>query len=171
MRQGLQGRPQAKIVQKRRPEVACHFPDTPDAGSHQVDRHIEGRLLLRRGRLPEQPELKLHGGKNLGPRPMEMMLLGLGACTSFDVMHILQKSRAEVTDCSAEFKAERANTVPSVFTCIHVHFIVTGNNLKEALVKRAIKLSAEKYCSASIMLEKGGVEITHDYEIRQQEST
>ena len=111
-----------------------------------------------------------HGGKNLGPRPMEMMLLGLGACTSFDVMHILQKSRAEVTDCSAEFKAERANTVPSVFTSIHVHFIVTGNNLKEALVKRAIKLSADKYCSASIMLEKGGVEITHDYEIRQQES-
>ena len=112
-----------------------------------------------------------HGGKNLGPRPMEMMLLGLGACTSFDVMHILQKSRAEVTACKAEFKAERANAVPSVFTSIHVHFIVTGNNLKEALVKRAVKLSAEKYCSASIMLEKGGVEITHDYEIRQQEST
>lgn len=108
-----------------------------------------------------------HGGKNLGPRPMEMILLGMGACTAFDVMMILKKSRAMVTDCRAEVKAERADTIPSVFTRIHVHFIVTGNQLKEALVARAIKLSAEKYCSASIMLEKGGVMITHDYEIQQ----
>lgn len=104
-----------------------------------------------------------HGGKNLGPRPMEMLLLGLGGCTSFDVMSILKKSRQDVTDCVAEITAERADEVPSVFTKIHVHFIVKGNNLKENLVKRAVSLSAEKYCSASIMLEKAGVEITHDY--------
>ena len=107
-----------------------------------------------------------HGGENQGPRPMEMMLLGLGACTSFDVMLILKKSKADVTDCVAEIQAERAETVPSVFTKIHIHFVVTGNDLKENIVKRAISLSAEKYCSASIMLEKGGVEITHDFEIR-----
>ncbi|UZE95715.1 OsmC family protein [Alkalimarinus alittae] len=106
-----------------------------------------------------------HGGQNLGPRPMEMLLLGLGGCTSFDVMSILQKSRQDVTDCVAEITAERADEVPSVFTKIHVHFIVKGNHLKENLVKRAVSLSAEKYCSASIMLEKAGVEITHDYSI------
>lgn len=108
-----------------------------------------------------------HGGRNLGPRPMEVMLLGLGGCTSFDVMSILQKSRQDVTDCVADIEAERADAVPAVFTRIHIHFIVTGRNLKEAQVKRAVALSAEKYCSASIMLEKGGVEITHDYEIRE----
>lgn len=108
-----------------------------------------------------------HGGKNQGPRPMEMLLLGLGGCTSFDVMSILQKSRQDVTDCVAEISAERADEIPSVFTKIHVHFIVKGNNLKEALVKRAVALSAEKYCSASIMLEKAGVEITHDFVIEE----
>ncbi|WP_250656652.1 OsmC family protein [Alkalimarinus coralli] len=108
-----------------------------------------------------------HGGQNQGPRPMEMLLLGLGGCTSFDVMSILKKSRQDVTDCVAEIKAERADEVPSVFTKIHVHFVVKGNNLKENLVKRAVSLSAEKYCSASIMLEKAGVEITHDYVIEE----
>lgn len=108
-----------------------------------------------------------HGGRNLGPRPMEVMLLGLGGCTSFDVMSILQKSRQDVTDCVADIEAERADAVPAVFTRIHIHFTVTGRNLKDAQVKRAVALSAEKYCSASIMLEKGGVEITHDYEIRE----
>lgn len=108
-----------------------------------------------------------HGGKNQGPRPMEMLLLGLGGCTSFDVMSILQKSRQDVTDCEAIIKAERADAVPAVFTKIHIHFVVTGNKLKDTLVKRAVDLSAEKYCSASIMLEKGGVEITHDYEVRE----
>lgn len=106
-----------------------------------------------------------HGGKNQGPRPMEMLLLGLGACTSFDVMSILQKSRQNVTDCKANIDAERADEVPSVFTKISIHFVVSGENLKESLVKRAVSLSAEKYCSASIMLEKGGVEIQHSYEI------
>ena len=98
-----------------------------------------------------------HGGKDLGPRPMEMMLMGLGGCSSFDVMSILQKSRQDVTACHAELEAERADAVPAVFT---------RNNLKENLVKRAVSLSAEKYCSASIMLEKAGVAITHSHEIR-----
>jgi len=107
-----------------------------------------------------------HGGKNQGPRPMEMLLLGLGGCTAFDVMSILQKSRQQVVDCHAEIEAERADTIPSVFTHIRIHFIVSGENLKESLVKRAVSLSAEKYCSASIMLEKGGVNISHSYEIK-----
>ncbi len=106
------------------------------------------------------------GGRNVGIRPMELVLLGLGGCTSFDVMSILRKSRQQVTDCVTELKADRSDEVPSVFTRIHVHFIVYGDDLKEAQVKRAVSLSAEKYCSASIMLEKAGVEMTHDYEIR-----
>ena len=105
-----------------------------------------------------------HGGRNLGIRPMEMMLLGLGGCTSFDVMHILQKARQDVVDCVAELDATRAETDPKVFTKIHVHFIVTGKDLSEKRVQRAVELSAEKYCSASIMLSKT-VDITHDYEI------
>ena len=105
------------------------------------------------------------GGRNMGVRPMEMLLLGLGGCTSFDVMTILRKQRLQVTDCVAEIQAERADAVPSVFTKIHVHFKVSGKQLKEAAVERAVKLSAEKYCSASIMLEQAGVEITHDYSI------
>ncbi|MFB9887204.1 OsmC family protein [Balneatrix alpica] len=106
-----------------------------------------------------------HGGQNKGARPMELLLVGLGGCTSFDVMLMLKKSRQEVTDCRTELTAERADAVPAVFTKIHVHFVVTGHNLKEAQVKRAVELSAEKYCSASIMLSQGGVEITHSYEI------
>ena len=106
-----------------------------------------------------------HGGRNMGVRPMEMLLLGLGGCTSFDVMSILAKQRQAVTDCVAEIEAERADAVPSVFTKIHVHFRVTGKNLKEAMVEWAVKLSAEKYCSASIMLEQGGVEITHSHTV------
>ena len=105
-----------------------------------------------------------NGGNNLGMRPMEMLLLGMGGCASFDVVLILRKSRQEVTDCVAEIEAERAENPPKVFTKIHMHFIVTGRGLKEAQVKRAIDLSAEKYCSASIMLAKTA-EITHDYEI------
>jgi len=105
------------------------------------------------------------GGRNTGPRPMEMVLMGLGGCTSFDVIQILEKSRADVTDCVATLEAERFDGTPSVFTKIHVHFVVTGKGLKDAVVKRAVDLSAEKYCSASLMLAKGGVEITHSYEI------
>jgi len=113
------------------------------------------------------PEL---GGRNLGVRPMEMMLLGLGGCTSFDVMHILKKARQPVTDCVVELEAERAETEPRIFTRIHVHFIVSGTGLKENQVERAVELSAEKYCSASIMLARAGVEITHDYEIFEVEA-
>ena len=108
-----------------------------------------------------------HGGENLGPRPMEMLLMGLGGCSAFDVMNILKKSRQDVTACHAELEAERADAVPAVFTRIHLHFVVTGHNLKENLVKRAVSLSAEKYCSASIMLEQAGVEISHTYEVHE----
>lgn len=107
-----------------------------------------------------------HGGRNLGVRPMEMLLLGMGGCTAFDVVHILRKARQPVTDCVAELQAERAAEEPKVFTSIHVHFIVTGKGLDEKRVARAVNLSAEKYCSASIMLGKTA-EITHDYEIRE----
>lgn len=107
-----------------------------------------------------------HGGENQGPRPMEMLLMGMGGCASFDVMTILKKSRQEVTDCRCELTAERADAVPAVFTKIHLHFVVTGREIKENLVKRAVSLSAEKYCSASIMLAKGGVEISHSFEVK-----
>lgn len=106
-----------------------------------------------------------HGGRNLGLRPMELVLLGLGGCTSFDVVDILKKARQPVTDCETRLTAERDAGVPSVFTRIHVHFVVSGAGLSEKQVARAVRLSAEKYCSASIMLERGGVEITHDHEI------
>lgn len=106
-----------------------------------------------------------HGGENLGPRPMEMLLMGLGGCAAFDVIHILKKSRQQVMDCVAELSAQRADAVPAVFTEIHLHFKVSGVELKENLVDRAVTLSATKYCSASMMLEKGGVEITHSFEI------
>lgn len=108
------------------------------------------------------------GGRNLGVRPMEMMLLGMGGCTNFDVVHILRKQRQEVSDCVAEIEAERADTEPKVFTRIHVHFVVKGKNLSEAKVAKAIELSAEKYCSASIMLGNAGVAISHDFEIAEE---
>lgn len=104
------------------------------------------------------------GGQNLGPRPMEMLLMGLGGCTTFDIVLILKKSRQNITDCIVEIEAERAATDPKVFTQIHLHFIITGEELKSHQVERAIRLSAEKYCSASIML-KNTVKITHDFEI------
>jgi putative redox protein len=104
------------------------------------------------------------GGKNLGVRPMEMLLLGLGGCSAFDVVHILRKGRQSITDCIAEIDATRADTDPKVFTRIHVHFIVTGRDLDPKRVEQAVKLSAEKYCSASIMLGKVA-DITHGFEI------
>jgi len=106
------------------------------------------------------------GGKNLGVRPMEMLLLGLGGCSAFDVVHILRKGRQVITDCVAEIDATRADTDPKVFTRIHVHFIVSGRGLDPNRVEQAVKLSAEKYCSASIMLGKVA-EITHDFEIME----
>lgn len=104
------------------------------------------------------------GGEDRGIRPMEMMMLGMGGCTSIDVMNILEKSRQDVTGCVAEISAERAETEPKVFVRMHVHFKVTGRNLEPKRIERAIQLSAEKYCSASIMLGKTA-EITHDFEI------
>ncbi len=105
-----------------------------------------------------------HGGKNAGPRPMEVVLMGMGGCTAFDVVHILRKGRQDVTDCEAQIEAERATEDPKVFTRIHIHFVVRGRKLNAAQVERAIKLSAEKYCSASIMLGKTA-DITHDFDI------
>ena len=107
-----------------------------------------------------------YGGRNLGVRPMEMLLLGMGGCASFDVVLILKRSRQAISDCVAEIEAERAEQDPKVFTAIHMHFIVTGKGLNEKRVARAVQLSAEKYCSASIMLGKTAT-ITHDYEIRE----
>ena len=103
------------------------------------------------------------GGRNLAARPMEMLLLGTGGCSIYDVLSMLKKSRQQVVDCRVEIEAERADAVPAVFTRINLHFMVTGINLKESHVKRAVELSAEKYCSASIMLGAAGVEITHSY--------
>jgi putative redox protein len=106
-----------------------------------------------------------HGGRNMGMRPMEMILVGVGGCSSFDVVQILQKGRNDIVNCVTEINAERVDAVPSVFSKIHLHFIISGRDLKPAAVERAVKLSAEKYCSASIMLGKAGVEITHDFEV------
>lgn len=110
------------------------------------------------------------GGRNLGPRPMEMILLGTGGCAIYDVMSMLKKSRQAVQDCRVEIQAERADAVPAVFTSLNMHFVVSGAGLKDSHVKRAVELSAEKYCSASIMLASAGVEITHSYEVRDSDA-
>ena len=107
------------------------------------------------------------GGTNRGARPMELMLMGLGGCTSFDVVEILRKGRQNVTNCRTELTAERADTVPQTFTEVTIHFVVEGVNLNPSRVARAVTLSAEKYCSASIMLERAGVQIRHSHEIRE----
>ncbi len=108
------------------------------------------------------------GGRNLGVRPMEMVLLGMGGCTAFDVVMILQRGRQQITDCHVELEAERADTVPKVFTRIHAHYIVKGKNLDAKKVERAINMTAEKYCSVSIMLA-ASAEVTHDFEIVEVE--
>ena len=105
------------------------------------------------------------GGRNMGVRPMEMLLIGTGGCSSFDVVSILRKARQDVRHCEAELQATRADAVPAVFESIHMHFKVTGRGLSDKQVARAVDLSAEKYCSASIMLAGAGVKITHSYEI------
>lgn len=108
------------------------------------------------------------GGRDVGIRPMEMLLMGVGGCASFDVMMILKKARQDVTGCRVELEAERADSVPAVFTDIRLHFIVKGRGLKESQVQRAIALSAQKYCSASILLGRAGVNISHDYELIEE---
>ena len=104
------------------------------------------------------------GGRNLAPRPMELLLAGTGGCTAFDVVMILRKGRHAISACEVSLKAERAETDPKVFTRIHFHFTVRGKDLKPEIVERAIRLSKEKYCSASIMLGQTA-EITHDFEL------
>lgn len=107
------------------------------------------------------------GGRNMGVRPMEMVLLGLGGCTSFDLVLILQRQRQAVADVQVEIEAERATKVPKVFTKIHVHYVVEGCGLDPKKVERAVKMTAEKYCSVSIMLS-ASVEMSHDFEIIEQ---
>ena len=128
---------------------------------------VEGALMLGEsgsGHAIVMDGPEEHGGRNLGVRPMEMLLLGMGGCSEFDVVHILRKSRQDVSFCEVELTAERADSEPKVFTRIHAHFRVGGAGLTEKLVERAVRLSAEKYCSASIMLG-AMAEITHDFEI------
>ena len=105
------------------------------------------------------------GGKNQGVRPMELMLLGIGSCTSFDVVNILRRGRQDIVDCVTDIEAERAETEPKVFTRIHLRFRITGRGIDRRKVERAIALTAGKYCSASILMERAGVTVTHDYEI------
>ena len=107
------------------------------------------------------------GGRNAGVRPMELMLLGVGGCTSFDVVNILRRGRQDIVDCITEIEAERAETDPKVFTRIHMHFKITGRGIDRRKVERAIALTAAKYCSASIMLERAGVAVTHDFEVTE----
>lgn len=113
--------------------------------------------------------IEIDGNQQVGARPMELLLAGLGGCTSYDVVNILKKSRQDVISCVAKIDADRADAVPAVFTEIRVHFVVTGRNLKEKVVERAVKLSAEEYCSASLMLERGGVKIVHSFEVIEAE--
>ena len=121
------------------------------------------------GTSPSGHTVQLDGNKEQGASPMELILLGLGGCASYDVVTILKKSRQDVTDVVCQLKAERADSIPAVFTKIHLHFVVTGKAVKEKQVAKAVELSAEKYCSASKMLSDGGVEITHDFEIIEAE--
>lgn len=114
---------------------------------------------------PSGHHVQIDADKENGASPMELILLGLGGCASYDVVSILQKSRQEVTDVRCELTANRAETVPAVYTDIHMHFIVTGQDIKDKQVEKAVSLSAEKYCSASRMLVQGGVNITHDFEV------
>lgn len=105
------------------------------------------------------------GGRNAGTRPMELMLLGIGGCTAFDVVHILRRGRANVSRCETRVTAERAETDPKVFTEVHIHFTLAGEGLTEGKVARAVELSATRYCSASIMLQRAGVAVTHGFEL------
>ena len=128
---------------------------------------VEGTLMV--GESPSGHAVVMDGppesgGRNLGVRPMEMLLLGMGGCTQFDVVHILRKGRHPVTRCEVELTAERAETDPKVFTRIHAHFILAGPGLTHKAVERAVQLSAEKYCSASIMLGATAA-ISHDFEL------
>ena len=108
---------------------------------------------------------------NSGASPMELVLLGMGGCSAYDVVHILGKSRQKVTKCVTHLTAQRASETPAVFTTIHVHFEVAGEGLSDEKVARAVALSAEKYCSASIMLMRGGVQVTHSHSVNAEGET
>ena len=123
----------------------------------------EGKAFM--GVSPSGHKVQIDADKEKGASPMELILLGLGGCASYDVVAILQKSRQTLVAVNCELTAQRADTIPAVYTDIHLHFVVTGVDIPESQVKRAIKLSAEKYCSASRMLVQGGVTITLDFEI------
>ena len=126
-------------------------------GMLMVGKSDSGHAIVMDG----PPEI---GGENLGIRPMEMLLLGMAGCTMIDVVSTLEKMRENLSDCQTKVSADRGTEYPKVFTNIHVHFILRGIKLNPSKVEKAIKLSAEKYCSASIMIGKTAV-ITHDFEI------
>ncbi len=119
---------------------------------------------------PSGQSVIMDADKEKGASPMELILLGLGGCASYDVVSILQKSRQQVSDVQCQLSAHRADNVPAVYTDIHLHFVVTGIDIKESQVKKAVQLSADKYCSASRMLADGGVKITHDFEVHKDMS-
>ena len=137
--------------------MECTIRWVPDTGMAMVAETGSGHLLTMDG-APDG------GGRNLAPRPMETLLAGAGGCTAYDVVLILKRGRHEVHDCRVTLKAERASEDPKVFTKLHMHFTVTGRNLPESAVARAIALSHDKYCSATIMLGKTA-EITTSHEI------
>jgi putative redox protein len=112
-------------------------------------------------------EVTMDGDRGVAPSPMEMVLMAAGSCSSVDVVSILKKSRQDVSHCEVQLTAERAETAPRVFTKIHMHFVVTGNGVLEKRVERAVQLSAEKYCSVSLMLGHA-VEMSHSFEVREQ---
>ena len=121
------------------------------------------------GVAPSGHNVQIDADKEKGASPMELVLLGLGGCASYDVVSILQKSRQEVQDVRCELTAQRAETIPAVYTDIHLHFVVSGQDIAEKQVEKAIKLSADKYCSASIMMKNAGVKVTHDFEVIEAE--
>ncbi len=130
----------------------------------QVSAKWDGDVRFK-GRTESGFEMIMDGEQKRGARPLEMMLLAVAGCASYDVVGILQKARQDVVDCVAEVDAERADAIPAVFTSIHIKFTITGRNIKESHVARAVRLSADQYCSASIMLKAAGVQVTHSYEI------
>jgi putative redox protein len=138
-------------------EMECTINWQPQSGMAFIAETGSGHVLAMDGAVDG-------GGRNLAPRPMETVLAGTGGCTAYDVILILKRGRHDVTNCQVKLTAERADTDPKIFTKIHMHFVVTGNNLPEAAVARAIAMSHEKYCSASIMLAKTA-QITTDFEI------
>jgi putative redox protein len=137
--------------------MECSIRWVPDAGMAMVAETGSGHLLMMDG-APDG------GGRNLAPRPMETLLAGAGGCTAYDVLLILKRGRHQVTDCRVNLKAERAPQDPKVFTRIHMHFTISGRDLPEAAVDRAVRLSHEKYCSASAMLGKTAA-MTTSFEI------